>query len=81
LLTIDIALPIYRLSAKFNREDMESLTGLLACVSPQWKASDALDISGVDDIRKGQVQLDHSGPSIEAVNHKIKQMVEKVLAG
>jgi flagellar biosynthesis/type III secretory pathway protein FliH len=69
----------YRFSAKFNRDSIESLTELLSCVSPQWKSSDALEIAGDDEIRKGQVQLDDFDASIEAVKNKFKQMVEETL--
>ena len=70
----------YRLSAKFNRDDIESLTELLACVRPQWKQSDALDITGDDETRKGQVQFENSDASIETVKDKFKQKVEEILS-
>lgn len=69
----------YRLSAKFNRDDIESVTDLLACINPQWKPSDALDIAGVDEIRAGCVDLDNCDASIEAAKNEFKQKVEITL--
>ena len=71
----------YRLSAKFNPNDIESLTELLACVRPQWKQSDALDISGDDETLKGQVQLKNADATIESVKDSLKQKVEEILSG
>lgn len=70
----------YRLSAKFNHDDIESLTELLACVRPQWKQSDALDITGDAETCNGQVQFENSDASIETVKDKFKQKVVEILS-
>lgn len=71
----------YRLSAKFNPNDIQALTDLLACVRPQWKRSDALDISSDNETHKGQVQLDNADASIETMKATFKQKIEEILSG
>lgn len=70
----------YRLSAKFNHDDIEALTEVLACVRPQWKQADALDIMGDDETRQGQMILGHPDESIEIESDKFKQKVEQILS-
>lgn len=71
----------YRLSAKFNPNDIESLTEILTCVRPQWKESDALDISGDDETGMGQVQLKNVDTAVENEKDTFKQKVEEILSG
>jgi hypothetical protein len=72
----------FQLTIELNTEDLQTLSELLDCDHPDWKRkhSAAINITGKNDIGKGNIQPKPSYQNVDSLKPKLLQHIDDVLS-
>lgn len=66
----------YRLTLKCNSEDFSAVSNLMTKLEPNWNTSEAVQMVGEDDIKRGQVKATVSDKAVENTYNQFDHSLE-----